>query len=60
MMDAQDGEYRLDSSGGAEHVPGHRFGRTDRQPRRVILEHCLDRLGLTAIIEGVEVPWALM
>lgn len=41
---------RLDATGGAEQVTGHRFGRTDRDPARVVAEDLLDRKGLKLVV----------
>ena len=41
----QDREQRLRTTGGTEHMAGHRLGRTYRKLAGVVTECCLDRLG---------------
>ena len=44
----------------AKRVAGHRFGGTDRQLIGVLAKGGFDRRRFAAIVEGVQVPCALM
>ena len=45
------GDRGLDPAGRAQRVAGHRLGRRNREPLRVIAEHRLDRDGLVLVVE---------
>src|SRR6266436_8828064 len=61
-LEREDADDGLESSGGSEQVPRHRYGRADGHSGRVIAEYRLDGLGFEFVVEwrgsavGVHVP----